>query len=82
MINVIEACRLATTEKSEPYVKKITDIGHSFIIGTMSSSGEIADTSPCIVNKENGNVDVCFVPKYFNEIKKGKVISIPAEYNI
>ena len=80
MISISKACELATAWRNEPYISDITDIGHSFVISTLSSEGESADVSPCMVNKQSGTIDICFFPDHFEEITKGKDIPIPEEY--
>lgn len=80
MIDINKACEMATAYRNEPYISDIIDIGHSFVISTLSSEGESADVSPCMVNKQTGTVDICFFPDYFEEITKGKDVSIPKKY--
>lgn len=80
MIDIKKACELAAAWRNEPYISDIIDIGHSFVISTLSKDGESADVSPCMVNKNTGEVDICFFPDYFDEISKGKEILVPKEY--
>lgn len=80
MIDVIKACELATKERKESFVDVITDIGHSFVIGTKTSNGEVADVPPCMINKESGNIDICFIPDYFEELEKGSIVEVPKDY--
>lgn len=42
MIGVEKACEIATTERNEPFVDVITDIGSGFVIGTMAEDGEVS----------------------------------------
>lgn len=80
MIDVIKACELVTKQMNEPYVSSIIDIGHSFVISTLSKDGLSADVSPSMVNKEKGTVEPCFFPDYFEEIKQGEDVEIPDKY--
>lgn len=82
MINAIEACELVTEYRKEPFVEVITDIGNSFVIGTVGANGEGADSPPCMVNKINGEIDICFVPDYIDKLKKGKLVPIPKKYKV
>ena len=80
MLDVIKACALATKDRNEPYVVEIIDIGHSYVVSTLSTKGESADVSPCILNKKTGAIGVCFVPDYWNELIAGQIIPVPEEY--
>lgn len=80
MIDVKKACELATKANNEPYVSSIIDIGHSFVISTLSEDGLSADVMPLMVSKATGKTETCFFPDYFDEISQGKDIDIPAEY--
>lgn len=80
MIDVTKACELVTKAMNEPYVSSVIDIGHSFVISTLSKEGLSADVSPNMVNKESGKVAVCFYPDYFEEIMQGEDVAIPDKY--
>ena len=64
MIGVEKACEIATTERNEPFVDVITDIGSGFVIGTMAEDGEIAEMFPVLVYKESGKAETFRVPEH------------------
>ena len=80
MIGVEKACEIATTERNEPFVDVITDIGSGFVIGTMAEDGEVAEMFPVLVYKDSGKVETFRVPEHIEEIKNGKQIKIPSKY--
>lgn len=80
LISIIEACKIATQERNEHYIGVITDIGHSYVIDTISENGETPDMPSCMVNKKSGKTSICFIPDYWEELQKGKNITIPKEY--
>lgn len=80
MIGVEKACDIATTERNEPFVDVITDIGSGFVIGTMAKDGEVADLPPVFINKDSGNTENFFIPEHFEEMKNGKTVDIPSKY--
>lgn len=80
MIGVEKACEIATTERNEPFVDVITDIGSGFVIGTMAEDGEVAEMFPVLVYKESGKAETFRVPEHIEEIKNGKQIKIPSKY--
>lgn len=83
MVDLMKACALATQAYGMPYVRSVTDIGHSFVIDVTDGGDNIPDVSgPPMVNKETGKVDVCLIPKYFRELSSGIKIEIPAEYRM
>ena len=82
MIGVEKACEIATTERNEPFVDVITDIGSGFVIGTMAKDGEVADLPPVFIDKSTGKVEDFFIPKHFEEMKNGKQIKIPSKYRL
>lgn len=80
MIGVEKACEIATTERNEPFVDVITDIGSGFIIGTMAEDGEVAEMFPVLVYKDSGKTETFRVPEHIEEMKNGKHIKIPSKY--
>lgn len=80
LISITEACKIATRERNEPYIGVITDIGHSYVIDTISENGETADMPSCMVNKKSGKTSACFIPDYWEKLKKGKNITVPEGY--
>lgn len=80
MIDVKQACKIATEERKEPFVDVITDIESGFVIGTMAEDGEIADLPPVFVNKDSGKAENFFIPEHFEEMKSGKTVDIPSNY--
>lgn len=80
MIGVEKACEIATTERNEPFVDVITDIGSGFVIGTMAEDGEVAEMFPVLVYKESGKAETFRVPEHIEEMKNGKSVRIPSKY--
>lgn len=80
MIYVEKACEIATTERNDPFVDVITDIGKGFVIGTMTKDGEVADIPPLFVDKETGKTEVYFIPMHFAELRKGTKVKIPSKF--
>ena len=80
MLTLEKACELATKTRNEPYLDVIIDIGHSFVMSTLSKEGLSADIPPLMLNKENGSVGVFFPPQHLKEFSKGKNIEVPIEY--
>lgn len=70
MIGVEKACEIATTERNEPFVDVITDIGSGFVIGTMAEDGEVAEMFPVLVYKDSGKAETFRVPEHIEEMKK------------
>lgn len=71
--------RYLDKERNEPFVEVITEIKNGYVIGTISKDGETADIPPVFV-KNDGTTENFFVPEYFEELQKGKVIDIPEKY--
>lgn len=82
MIGVEKACEIATTERNEPFVDVITDIGSGFVIGTMAEDGEVAEMFPVLVYKDSGKAETFRVPEHIEEMKNGKQIKIPSKYRL
>lgn len=83
MVDVMKACALATQAYGMPYIRSVTDIGHSFVIDVTDGADNVPDVSgPPMVDKETGKVNVCFIPQYFQELNKGIKVEIPTEYRM
>lgn len=80
MIDVEKACEIATKERHEPFVDVITDIGRGYVIGTMNKDGEVAELPPVFVDKGSGKTEDFFVPKHFDEIRKGVKVTVPFKF--
>ena len=80
MIDVEQACEIATKDRKEPFVEGITDIGRGFVIGTMTEDGEVADIPPVFMHKDDGKIEDFFVPDHFEELENGKEVDVPKKY--
>lgn len=80
MIDIQNACEIATKERNEPFVSAVTDVGRGFVVATTAKKGEVADVPPLLINKKTGKTESYFIPMHFAEIKQGKRCEIPAEY--
>lgn len=80
MVDINMACELVIQLAPAERVEIITDIGHSFVLGTAGIHGEEIDHSPFMVNKRTGAVSVCFPPEHWEELENGKLVEIPKVY--
>ena len=80
MIGVEKACEIATTDRNEPFVDTITDVGYGFVIGTVAKNGDIAEQFPVLVYKDSGKAETFRVPEFLEELGNGKSVRIPPKY--
>ena len=80
MIDINMACELAIQNSPDERVAIITDIGHSFVLGMVGIHGEEIDQSPLMVNKQTGDISICFPPEHWRELKNGKLVATPKAY--
>ena len=80
MVDINTACEMVIKGSPLERVETATDIGHSFVLGMAGINGEQIDRPPFMVNKQTGNISVCFPPLHWDELKKGKLIEIPVKY--
>ena len=80
MVDINAACELYVKEFPNERIEIVTDIGHSFVIGSTGRNGEEIDHSPFMVNKQTGKISVCFPPHHWDELKNGKPVKVPVKY--
>ena len=77
-ITLMEACKKAIS--GEKYIACVLDIGRGYVIMPTSDTVEVPCSSPYIVYKDSGKVDVFFPPEHQDEIKAERYLRVPLQY--
>lgn len=77
-ITLMEACKKGIF--GEKYIAGILDVGLGYVIMSTLSESEMPCSSPRIVHKDTGKIDVFFPPDHQEELKAGRDLKVPHMY--